>query len=266
MDWLQVVVLALLQGLTEFLPISSSAHLILPAQLFGWADQGLAFDMVVHLGTLMAVIGYFRHELQQMTAGSWQGLQQRRLNADLHLLLMVGLATVPAVLAGFFAKDLIAGQLRDETVVIATTTVLFAGLLGLAELTGSHRRQMAQIGAGLALLIGLFQVLALVPGTSRSGITITAGLLLGLTRQDAARFSFLLSIPVILGACLLMLLDLLTAPVAVAWRPLLLAFVLAAIAAYATIHFFLALLERVGMMPFVIYRLLLGTVLFAFFV
>lgn len=266
MDWLQVVALALLQGLTEFLPISSSAHLILPAQLLDWPDQGLAFDMVVHLGTLMAVMAYFRRELQQMTAGSWQGLCQRRMNADLHLLLMVGLATVPAVVAGFFAKDLIAGQLRNETVIIATTTVLFAGLLGLAEATGSHRRQMAHIGAGLALVIGLFQVLALVPGTSRSGITITAGLLLGLTRQDAARFSFLLSIPVILGACLLMLLELLTAPVAVAWLPLLLAFALAAMAAYATIHFFLALLERVGMMPFVIYRLLLGAVLFVFFV
>lgn len=266
MDWLQTILLALIQGLTEFLPISSSAHLILPAQLLGWTDQGLAFDMVVHLGTLMAVMSYFRRQLLDMYQGTVSGISQQRMNQDLRLMLLVGLATIPVVVAGLFGRHWIEGVFREETVIIATTTVLFAILLGGSEYLGSHRRGLAQVGVTVALVIGLFQVLALIPGTSRSGITMTAALLFGLTRTDAARFSFLMSIPVIAGACLLMLIELVGSGNDVAWAHLLTAFAVSGLVAYFTIHWFLKLLDRVGMMPFVMYRLLLGAVLFLFFV
>ena len=266
MDWLQTIILALIQGLTEFLPISSSAHLILPSQLLGWEDQGLAFDMVVHLGTLTAVMSYFRRQLLDMYRGTLAGVSERRINDDLRLMLLVGLATVPAVLVGFFGRHWIEGVFREETIIIASTTVVFAALLGASEYLGSHKRTMAEIGVTVALVIGLFQVLALIPGTSRSGITITAALFLGLTRTDAARFSFLMSIPVIAGACLLMLLDLLSMSNQAAWDHLLVAFVISAGVAYLSIHWFLKLLARIGMMPFVVYRLVLGLILFMYFV
>ena len=266
MDWLQTIILALIQGLTEFLPISSSAHLILPSQLLGWEDQGLAFDMVVHLGTLMAVISYFRHQLLDMYRGTVSGISQQRMNDDLRLMLLVGLATVPAVLAGLFGRHWIEGMFREETIIIASTTVIFAALLGASEYLGAHKRTLTEVGVTIALVIGLFQMLALSPGTSRSGITITAALFLGLVRTDAARFSFLMSIPVIAGACLLMLIDLLQGGNEAPWAHLLVAFVISGVVAYCTIHGFLKLLTHIGMMPFVIYRLMLGAILFLFFV
>lgn len=266
MELLQALILAFIQGLTEFLPISSSAHLILPAQLLGWKDQGLAFDMVVHLGTLVAVMSYFRQDLRDMLLGSWQGMRERHLNPPLRLGLLVVLATVPAVVAGLAGRHWIETLFRQETIIIASTTVIFGLLLGISEKTGSHQRTLADLGFAAALLIGCFQMLALIPGTSRSGITMTAALLLGFTRTEAARFSFLMSIPVIAGACLLMLLDLLDKDGAVPWGVLGVAFITSTVIAYCTIHFFLRLLDRLGMMPFVIYRLVLGLVLFVFFV
>ncbi len=266
MEWLQTLMLAFIQGLTEFLPISSSAHLILPAQLLGWKDQGLAFDIVVHFGTLVAVMLYFRHELKEMLLGGRQGIRERRLNPSLRLGLLVVLATVPAVVAGFLGRHWIETLFRQETVIIASTTVIFALLLGFSEKTGSHQRTLTDLGVVAALVIGCFQMLALIPGTSRSGITMTAALFLGFSRTEAARFSFLMSIPVIAGACLLMLLDLLGEEAAVPWGELGIAFVASSVVAYYTIHFFLQLLDRLGMMPFVIYRLILGLLLFLFFV
>lgn len=264
MDAWQALILALIQGLTEFLPISSSAHLILPSQVLGWPDQGLAFDVAVHLGTLTAVVTVYRRDLLGMTTGSLSALGARQWNADARLAMLVVLATIPAVMAGFMFKDLIETQLRAVTVIIATT-LGFGVLLGIADAFGKRQRLLEGLGWRDALLIGLSQALALIPGTSRSGITMTAALLLGYQREAAARFSFLLSIPVILGAALLKSLDLAGQAAPVQWLPLLLGFAVSAVTAWLTIVLFLRVLERIGMWPWVSYRLLLGVVLWAMF-
>ena len=264
MEWLQLLLLAIIQGLTEFLPVSSSAHLILPAQLLGWQDQGLAFDVAVHIGTLLAVMWYYRQPLFAMTAGTLRGVRDRHLNEDLRLVLLLAWATVPAVICGFLFRDLIAEQSRS-VLVIGSTTLLFGALLWLADARGARRLPLAAVGLGIATLVGLAQALALIPGTSRSGITITAALLLGLKREDAANFSFLLSIPVILGAVVLMLGDVRLEEQIYSLGQLLVACLVAAVVAYLTITFFINLLNRLGMLPFVIYRLLLGAVLLLFF-
>jgi undecaprenyl-diphosphatase len=264
MEWLQLLVLAVIQGLTEFLPVSSSAHLILPAQLLGWEDQGLAFDVAVHIGTLLAVLWYYRAYLRRMTVGALQGVRSRQINEDLRLALLLGWATLPAVIIGFLFKDMLEEQSRSVA-VIAATTLLFGVLLWVADARGSHRIPLAAVGLGIATLIGLAQALALIPGTSRSGITITAALLLGLRREDAANFSFLLSIPVILGAVVLMIGDVASEPQIFSLIQLLVATMTAALVAYLTIAFFIRLVNRLGMLPFVLYRLLLGVVLVVFF-
>ena len=259
MDIGQTVFLALLQGITEFLPVSSSAHLILPAQLFGWDDQGLAFDVAVHVGTLVAVLLYFRKDLLVMT-GAWVGSALGRRNTEeSRLAWLLLLATVPAGAAGLLLSDQIETSMRS-ILVIAVATLVFGVGLYIAERYGSKDQDMAQLGWRGALIIGLFQALALIPGTSRSGITITAGLMLGLSRTASARFSFLLSIPVILGAGLLKTLDLLQLE-RVDWSGLILGAVIAFLSAYLAIDFFLKLIDRVGLLPFVIYRLILGTAL-----
>lgn len=264
MDLLQIVVLALLQGLTEFLPISSSAHLILVPVLTGWPDQGLAFDVAVHLGTLSAVVLYFRRELGAMAA-QWLGsLAGGGLTPDARLAWAVLLGTIPVGLAGLWFKDLVETTLRSP-LVIAATTIVFGLLLGWADLKGRRLRDEHAIGWRDVLVIGLAQALALIPGTSRSGVTMTAGLALGLTRQGAARFSFLLSIPVIVLAGGLETLELIAAPDEVHWRVLLGGALLSGLAAYLCIHYFLKLLERTGMWPFVLYRLLLGVYLLGVF-
>lgn len=260
MSVFQAIILALVQGFTEFLPISSSAHLILPSQVLGWPDQGLAFDVAVHLGTLSAVVLYYRRDLQAMLSGTVSAMATRRMNDDLRLGLLVVLATIPAVVAGFLFKDLVENNLRDAMVIVVTT-LAFGALLWLADIAGSRSRGLSSLGWRGALLIGLAQALALVPGTSRSGITMTAALFLGYRRDDAARFSFLLSIPVILGAATLKLKDLLESPAPVDWVVLAIGYAISAVTAYLTIVFFLRLLDRLGMLPWVIYRFILGAVL-----
>lgn len=259
MEWLQIIVLSLIQGVTEFLPISSSAHLVLPALLTDWPDQGLAFDVGVHFGSLLAVVIYFREQLFAMATGSTHAVLHKTYNDDLDMVLKLAVATVPVVLVGLLGKDFIEAELRTLT-VIACTTIGF-GLL----LWWSDRRPGARMTIQWrdAIIIGAAQVLALVPGTSRSGITITAALLLGLSRVPAAHFSFLLSIPTILGAQLLLTLDLLEIGVG-RWHELIAGGVIAGLSAYACIHAFIQLVERTGMLPYVIYRLLLGLALFGF--
>ncbi|MDH3527087.1 MAG: undecaprenyl-diphosphate phosphatase [Gammaproteobacteria bacterium] len=265
MDNLQAIILALLQGLTEFLPISSSAHLILMPTLFGWEDQGLAFDVAVHVGTLLAVVAYFRHDLVRLL-GAWLGsLTGKGITTEARLAWLVLLGTLPVVLGGLLLHDLIETSLRSP-LVIAVTTIVFALLLGWADRYSRHLRDEYTLGLKEVLIIGMAQALALVPGTSRSGITMTAGLALGLTRSAAARFSFLLSIPVIALAGGYEARKLLQLSEPVAWDALLLGTAVAGISAFLCIHFFLRLIERIGMLPFVIYRLLLGVVLFWMFV
>ena len=258
-DWLQIIVLALIQGITEFLPISSSAHLILPAQLDLWPDQGLAFDVAVHLGTLLAVMGYYRVELARFAASGWLLASKRQYDSHLDLLLKICLATLPVVVCGFLLRAWIATELRS-VLVIAATTITFGLLLWGAD---RGRSTLTDISWAHAAIIGVAQALAIVPGTSRSGVTITAALFLGLTRSTAARFSFLLSVPTIAGAGLLTTLDLMDSAETVRWLDLAAGSILAFVSAYACIHLFVRLVERIGMFPFVVYRLLLGGVLVA---
>ena len=263
MDVFQAVMLALIQGLTEFLPISSSAHLILPSKLFGWPDQGLAFDVAVHVGTLSAVMLYFRKDIVSMTVGGGRSVVQRRWNPDSRLLLMVVIATIPAGIAGLILNDYVDEYLRF-TWIIATTTLIFGLLLWYADTKGARNKKMSEVVLQTALLIGFAQALALIPGTSRSGITITAALLLGFNREAAAHFSFLLSIPLILAGGGLKTLDLLSSAGSVDWQIIIVGVVISSIVAYATIGLFISLLDKVGMLPFVIYRLLLGVLLIGF--
>ena len=263
MSDLQILVLAIVQGLTEFLPISSSGHLSLSPYLFVFADQGLAFDVAVHLGSLTAVLVYFRRDVWQI-ALAWLGSLGSRgqMSEQARLGWMIILATLPVVVAGLAFKSLVEGELRAPW-VIAATTIVFGLLLGVVDLRARRSRSLDRLTMNDALLIGASQVLALVPGTSRSGITMTTGLWLGLTREAASRFSFLLSIPTILASATLVTKDLLEDPAPVDWSALALGVVLSAAAAYLTIYFFLRFIERVGMWPFVLYRLLLGALIFA---
>jgi len=262
-DTLHIVLLALVQGLTEFLPISSSAHLILAPMLFHFPDQGLDFDIAVHLGSLAAVIAYFRHEIGAMLVDLLRSLGQRRpVSAEARLGWMLILATLPIVFIGAAFKAVVQGDLRSP-LVIAVTTIGFALLLWWFDVKGRRGRDEHSVGVRDALIIGLMQCLAIVPGTSRAGITITAGLMLGLTREAAARFSFLLAIPTILMSAGLAGLDLMKSQEVVRWNDLLWGIGLSAVAAYLCIHYFLRLIERLGMFPFVLYRLALGAVILA---
>jgi undecaprenyl-diphosphatase len=253
----QIIILALIQGLTEFLPISSSAHLILAPLLNDWPDQGLAFDVAVHVGTLTAVVVYFRKELNAMTRDWFASVYTRKQIGESRLAWAVLLATIPVGLCGLLFHDFIATQLRSP-LVIAITTIGFGLLLGLADWKGRRVRNEHTLDAGNVLFVGLAQALALIPGTSRSGVTMTAGLALGLTRDAAARFSFLLSIPVIVLSGGLETIKLLQSAIAPDWQALVIGTVLSALAAYLCIHLFLKFITRMGMWPFVIYRLFLG--------
>lgn len=264
MDIIQIIALALLQGLTEFLPISSSAHLILLPIIAGWEDQGLAFDVAVHVGTLAAVIFYFRKTIRELIYDWFRSVQQRQTVGESKLAWAVIIGTIPVGLAGLLLGDLIEIFLRSP-LVIAATTILFGLLLGWADWKGKRERSEHEMRWKDILIIGLMQALALIPGTSRSGVTMTAALMLGLTREAAARFSFLLSIPVIFLAGSLETLKLIEADQATDWYALTVGALFSALSAYLCIFLFLKLLERIGMWPFVIYRLLLGAILLFIF-
>ncbi len=260
MELWHIVVLAVIQGLTEFLPISSSAHLILPSQVLGWPDQGLAFDVAVHVGTLAAVVWYFRREVIHLTA-AWAGDTVRgRVGQDSGLAWAVIAGTVPAGLAGLLLNDFIETSLRSG-LVIAVSTIGFGLVLWWSDAVGRRNRELPALTMKDALIIGVAQALALIPGTSRSGITITAALFLGFGREAAARFSFLLSIPLILAAGLLKTLELVEQGGATDWAAIALGAALSFVSAVICIHLFLKFLERLGLMPFVIYRMVLGALL-----
>jgi len=258
MDLLQIFILAAVQGLTEFLPISSSAHLILAPLVTGYADQGLAFDVAVHVGTLTAVVGYFRHEVIAIGGDffrSWVNPTARSRESRLGWMIL--LATIPVGLFGLLMKHLVETDLRSP-LVIAITTIAFGVLLLVSDKMGKRTRDEYTIDWRDALIIGLFQAIAIIPGTSRSGSTMTAGLFLGLTRKAASRFSFLISIPTIILSGGLLTLELIESNLPVDWAAIALGVGLAFVTAYLCIHFFLQFIERIGMLPFFIYRMLLG--------
>jgi undecaprenyl-diphosphatase len=255
-SWLQVVVLAIVQGVTEFLPISSSAHLILVPKLTSWPDQGLAFDLAVHLGTLLAVIAYFRKQLATMASDCSRAVIERRRVGDSRLASAVLLGTVPVGLAGLLFNERIETDFRSP-LLIAATTILFGLLLWVADRRTGTRSEH-EIDWRDVLVIGCSQAVALIPGTSRSGITITSAMLLGLSREGAARFSFLLAIPVTGLAGLLKMFELAAGDEPVVWSHFIAGGAIAAMTAFLCIHYFLKGLTRFGLFPYVVYRLLLG--------
>ena len=266
----QIIVLALVQGLTEFLPISSSAHLILVPTLTGWSDQGLAFDVIVHLGTLTAVVWYFRKDIFQMTVDWTQSCIKKQTVGESRLAWLVIIGSIPVGLAGLLLHDVIDNVLRSPGIrelVIAWATIGFGLLLGFADYIGKKTNSVSehQLSWKNGIIIGFAQALALIPGTSRSGITMTAGLFAGLTRQGAARFSFLLSIPAILMAGGYKTLKLIQEGNGVDWFSMGSGYALSALSAYICIHYFLKMLERIGMTPFVIYRVAQGVILLYLF-
>ena len=264
----QAVVLALVQAVTEFLPVSSSGHLILLPRLLGWGDQGLEFDIATNSGTLFAVAIYFRRELARMARGFGASFSsaQRACNPDARLLWALAWGTVPAGLAGLLIKDFVAGQARNVP-LIAINAIVYGALLGLADWRGRKDREEGEIGRREALLIGCAQALALVPGTSRSGVTMTAALLLGFSRPAAARFAFLLSIPIGLLVGGTQAVDALRGmPLGVTPQAIAIGIGVSAIAGYAVIAGLLAWLRRHPLTVFAGYRIALGLVLLAFFV
>jgi undecaprenyl-diphosphatase len=260
MDLVQIVVLAIVQGLSEFLPISSSGHLVLVPHFFGWPDQGLAFDVAVHVGTLVAVVLYFKHQLGLMARDFFTSLRTRQLTRDSRLAWGVLIGTVPVGLAGLLFADAIEANLRSPLFVAATLSV-FGILLLVADRRGRKQRDEFSLSFFDVLLIGVAQALALMPGTSRSGVTMTAGLALGLTRSAAARFSFLLAVPGIAMAGAYEGLKLLLDDAPVDWRAMAIGAAVAAASGYACIHFLIRFIERIGMLPFTVYRLLLAAVI-----
>jgi undecaprenyl-diphosphatase len=262
MDSLQIVVLAIVQGITEFLPISSSGHLILIPFFTDWPDQGLEFDLAVHIGTLTAIVVYFRKTLAVMARDWTRSVVQRREVGESRLAWAVLFGTIPAGLVGLMFRHEIETTLRSPWVV-AFTTVFYALLLLVADRCRGTRDERS-IGWLDVVVIGCAQALSLVPGTSRSGVTMTAGLFRSLSREAAARFSFLLAVPVMTAAGLAEFLGYAGVPAAgpIDTRAIVLGLVLSAATGFACIHYFLKWLTRFGMLPYVIYRLALGAVLF----
>jgi undecaprenyl-diphosphatase len=255
----QILVLAIIQGITEFLPISSSGHLILVPIFTGWADQGLVSDVMVHMGSLLAIVVYFWRDVLELGRGGVALLRGRMTNEG-RLVGLIVIGTLPAVLFGLFLrKSGFLDSIRGAQIV-AWNAIVFGLLMLAADWMGRMVKRMEEMTLGPALIIGIAQALALIPGTSRSGVTITAARALGFTRPEAARFSFLLSIPAMIGAGVLVL-----GEAAQSGEPLtgdaLLTGALTFVCALAAIAFLMTVIRRISLLPFVIYRVLLGVVL-----
>ncbi|MDT3400325.1 undecaprenyl-diphosphate phosphatase [Streptomyces sp. B1866] len=274
MSWFESFILGLVQGLTEFLPISSSAHLRLTAAFAGWDDPGPAFTAITQIGTELAVLIYFRSDIARIVSAWSRSLYdagaRREHDARMGWLVVVG--SVPIGVLGLALKDQIEGPFRDLR-LIATTLVVLGVVLGVAdrlaardETGGRHRaakprKTLEELTVRDGLLYGVCQAMALVPGVSRSGATISGGLLMGYTRPAAARYSFLLAVPAVLASGLFELKD--ASEGHTAWGPTLLATVVAFAVGYAVIAWFMKFISTKSFLPFVAYRILLGLLLFA---
>ncbi len=264
MDALNAALLALVQGLTEFLPVSSQAHLVLYSLITGQAYQGLDFDIILHFGSLFAVVAYFRVELVTMARDWLASVTGHGQTQDARLAWLIILATLPAGVLGLLFKDIAEIAFRGP-VIMAAALIGFGALLGWADWRYRGDRVEHDLGVRDALIIGFAQALALIPGTSRSGITITAGLFLGMTREATTRFSFLLSIPIIAAAGALSSIEVIQSGTSIDWSAFVVGFAVAVVATYACIHYFLAFIRRIGMQPFVAYRVILGALLLLFY-
>jgi len=260
MTWFHLIILALIQGLTEFLPISSSAHLILPSKLLGWPDQGPLIDVMAHFGSLFAVLLYFRRDVVDILRGCVD-LLGRKLNTNSALALNLIISTPPALFLGFLLASRGWDDLLRSPLIIAFTTIVFGVLLWLSDVRAKSDKPVKELTWGGAVTLGLAQSLALIPGTSRSGITMTAGRTLGLSREAAARFSMLMSLPIIGAGGLYAMLKLMTAETTEQSATLMNGLVVAGLSfvtAYACIALFMKWVGRIGFLPFMIYRLILG--------
>lgn len=264
MELTQAFILALVQGITEFLPISSTAHLILVPLLTGWPDQGLAYDVALNTATWLSVVIYFRKDIIDLFKGFLRTLRDRSIKDDHNGLLawMVLIATIPVAIGGLLAHDLVAHDLRTLQ-VIGWSSIIWGVVLWVADRRPGSI-EVKHMGWGSAIFVGCAQAIALIPGTSRSGITMTAGLFSGLSRTASARFSFLLAIIVGALAGGKEGVDMVQASVDTPWLAVFVGFVVAFVSAYLAIHYFLKLISRSSMTPFVIYRILLGVALLSF--
>jgi undecaprenyl-diphosphatase len=274
LDPIQAAILGLVQGLTEFLPVSSSAHLVIVPWLFGWPDPGIAFDVALHMGTVIAVLAYFWRDWLNIVQGLLRVVSTRRIaDPQGRLGVYILLGTIPGVIAGLLLETRIdesfhsADQARQANgiLIIAVLMILLAVALFLAERLARHRLDIAQLTLGAALGVGLAQALAVLPGVSRSGSTITAGLFAGLKREAAARFSFLLGTPIIVGSGIKKGYDVLQAGGIPADQQAAFAigFVVAVISGYLAIWLLLRFLQRNSTLPFIVYRVVVGVLLIA---
>jgi undecaprenyl-diphosphatase len=252
----QIIVIAVVQGLTEFLPISSSGHLILVPYLMHWPDQGQFVDVMVHLGTLLAILIYFWRDVWRIFLGGLE-LFKGKVTDEGRLAIYIVLATIPAVAFGLFLKKFGFADLERNVAVVAWNTILYGLLMLVADTVGPQERTMGNMTLKSALIIGAAQALALIPGTSRSGVTMTAARFLGFTRPDSARFSFLMGIPAIAGAGVLTVGEALAAGDTITMDAIYCAG-LTFLAGLAAIAFLMALLRRISFLPFVLYRMVLG--------
>ncbi len=268
MTWIHYLLLAIIQGITEFLPISSSAHLILPAQVFGWPDQGPLIDLMAHLGSLGAVVLYYKTDVRRMIAGSFDLLsfKPERLNRKrAQLAMFILIATPPALIVGFAMSMIGWAEAIRSPEIIAWAMIGFGIVLWLADIWGKRVKTIETMDWKAAIFIGFAQVLAFIPGTSRSGITMTAARGLGFTRSESARFSMLMAIPIIFAGGAYAFLRLVqngknTEGSASLVDGLIVAG-LSFVAAYFAIAIFMKLIERISFLPFMLYRLALGAVL-----
>lgn len=260
MTILQALILGIIQGFTELLPISSSAHLALTPWLLGWPDHGLAFDVALHLGTLIAIVGYFHAEWRKLIVATGSILKKRRVETpDEKRVIFLVIATIPAGIAGLLLEDA-AETIFRSPVIIATNLIVMGILLWAVDRYMSRNRDMGSMSWKDAMIVGLAQCLALVPGVSRSGSTITAGRALGLTRESAAVFSFLLSMPITLAAVIFKFPDALRESESIA--PLAVGVVAAALSAWVAIAVLLRYVAKRSFGVFAVYRVLFGALVF----
>lgn len=265
MNILHATVLGALQGFAEVLPISSSAHLILVPWLLKWPESGLTFDVALHLGTFLALALYFRSDIVAILSGFFEAVSSRSLDTPAKRLpILIIAATVPAAIMGKLYEHQVEDLFRSNPLLIASFLIIFGITLGIADIAGRKVLAMEQIKPASALTIGLFQCLALIPGVSRSGITITAGLMLGFTRESAARFSFLLSLPIVAGAALLKSIHLIKDGIpAGEGVPMLVGILVSAVTGYISVAFLLKFVQKHSVSPFVWYRVMAGGVVIA---
>ncbi|MYK30225.1 MAG: undecaprenyl-diphosphate phosphatase [Boseongicola sp. SB0670_bin_30] len=263
MPMLQLFLLAVIQGITEFLPVSSSGHLVLLPNLAGLPDQGLVIDVAVHVGTLGAVLLYFRSDVARILTGMFRMASGRFDGPEVRLALLLVLATVPVMIAGLALRLAGLDLLLRSVTVVAWATLIFGLVLWWADRTGSRARTAGDWNRKDAIIMGLWQALALIPGTSRSGITITAARRLGYARTDAARLAMLMSIPTIIASGTLLGLEVASSMDLPRARDGCIAAVIAFVAALGALHFMMRLIQRVSFTPFVIYRVVLGLTLLA---